>query len=141
MSEHHPFAPGRPPAQTAATTPPATTQRQQALLGIAMIVAAMTIIPIMDGIVKHMTSVVHPMQMVWARFFFHFFLFLPFILLRHGRQTWQLQKPVLQILRGSFLLITTIGFFYAFKVLPLADTLAVVFVYPCLLYTSDAADD
>ena len=48
-----------------------------------MIVAAMTLIPIMDGIAKHLTMSFHPLQVVWARYFFHFVLFLPFVLYRY----------------------------------------------------------
>ncbi len=100
------------------------------MLGIIMIVVAMTIIPVMDGIAKHLTGTFHPLQVVWARYFFHFVLFLPFVVWRYGGRTFRLQRPLLQLARGGLLLIATICFFSAVKSMPLADALAVVFVYP-----------
>lgn len=111
-----------------ASTP--TGGRSQQLLGIGMIILAMSIIPIMDGIAKHLTMSMNTMQIVWGRYFFHFALFLPLVLFRHGRATFKLKRPVLQILRGAFLLCSTFCFFSAIGSLPLADALAVVFVYP-----------
>lgn len=121
MTEQHPFAPAARPVRT---------ERQLATLGIVMIIAAMTIIPVMDGIAKHLTHSFDPMQVVWARYFFHFILFLPFVLWRYGSRTFRLQRPGLQLVRGGFLLISTICFFSAVQTMALADTLAVVFVYP-----------
>lgn len=100
------------------------------MLGIAMIVAAMLIIPVMDGIAKSLTADFAPVQVVWARYFFHFMLFLPLVLASHGRRLFRLKKPVLQLVRGTFLLASTFCFFTAIKTMPLADAIAVVFVYP-----------
>lgn len=95
-----------------------------------MIVAAMLIIPVMDGIAKGLTKEFAPVQVVWARYFFHFMLFLPLVLLRHGSRTFRLKRPMLQLLRGGFLLASTFCFFTAIKSMPLADAIAVIFVYP-----------
>ena len=103
------------------------------LMGIGMIILAMSIIPIMDGIAKHLTSSMNTMQIVWGRYFFHFVLFLPLVLYRHGSATFRLQRPVLQVLRGGFLLCSTFCFFSAIGTLPLADAIAVVFVYPFIV--------
>ena len=95
-----------------------------------MIVAAMTIIPIMDGIAKHLTASFHPLQVVWARYFFHFTLFLPLVFYRYRADTFRLSRPRLQLLRGGLLWVSTMCFFSAVQVLPLADAIAIVFVYP-----------
>ena len=90
----------------------------------------MTIIPIMDGIAKHLTASFHPLQVVWARYFFHFVLFLPLVLYRYRGGAFRLSRPRLQLLRGTLLWVSTMCFFSAIQVLPLADTIAIVFVYP-----------
>lgn len=107
--------------------------RGRLLLGIGMIILAMSIIPIMDGIAKHLTSSLDTMQIVWGRYFFHFVLFLPLVLYWHGSATFRPKRPVLQIMRGAFLLCSTFCFFSAIGTLPLADALAVVFVFPFIV--------
>ena len=104
--------------------------RPDALVAIGMIVVAMTIIPIMDGIAKHLTASFDPLQVVWARYFFHFVLFLPLVLYRYRGEAFRLSRPRLQLLRGTLLWVSTMCFFSAVQVLPLADTIAIVFVYP-----------
>ncbi|MEM6495995.1 MAG: DMT family transporter [Pseudomonadota bacterium] len=118
---------------TPAAPQPTPSEKTRLLLGIGMIILAMTIVPIMDGIAKHLTSSMNTMQIVWGRYFFHFALFLPLVLYRHGGATFRLQRPALQILRGAFLLCSTFCFFSAIRTLPLADALAVVFVFPFLV--------
>jgi drug/metabolite transporter (DMT)-like permease len=99
-------------------------------LGMALMVVAMTLIPVMDGLAKILTARYPTIEIVWARYFFHFMLLLPLVLWRYGRRTFVLKRPGLQVFRGSLLMISTACFFGAIADLPLADALAIVFVYP-----------
>lgn len=98
--------------------------------GMALMVLAMTLIPVMDGLAKLLSARYPTLEIVWARYFFHFVLLLPLVLHRYGLGAFALQRPWLQLFRGSLLMVSTACFFGAIATIPLADTLAVVFVYP-----------
>ena len=101
--------------------------------GILLVVCAMTLVPLMDGIAKHLSSDFHVFQVVWARYFFHLVILLPIVLWRYGAAGILPRKPGAQVLRGTFLLASTILFFAAISVMPLADALALVFISPLVV--------
>ncbi len=103
------------------------------LKGILLMLAAMAVVPLMDGVAKHLSTSFPVLQVVWARYFFHLLILLPVALWRHGAGALLLKNPWLQIVRGGFLLGSTILFFAAIAVMPIADALALVFVAPLVV--------
>lgn len=103
------------------------------LKGIALMLGAMAVVPLMDGVAKHLSATVPVLQVVWARYFFHLLILLPVVLWRHGAGALALRNPWLQVVRGGFLLSSTILFFAAIAVMPIADALALVFVAPLIV--------
>ena len=103
------------------------------LLGILLMLGAMAIIPVMDATAKLLTERYHMVQLVWARYFFHLLLLLPYVLLRHGVRVFRPGRPLLQVVRSSLLMVSTGLFFIAIAFMPLADAIAVVFVYPFII--------
>lgn len=101
--------------------------------GILLVCGAMTVVPVMDGIAKHLSAEIPVLQIVWARYTFHFLLLLPVLLLRYGSRAFSVPQPGLQVLRGGLLLGSTLFFFAAIKTMPLADALALVFVSPLVV--------
>ncbi|MFT5112145.1 MAG: drug/metabolite transporter (DMT)-like permease [Parasphingorhabdus sp.] len=95
--------------------------------------AAWLIVPIMDGIAKYLGDFLPVVQIVWARFFFHFIWVTPLMLWRHGPTGFITPRPRLQIGRGVFLLCATSCFFTGIRYIPLADAVAIVFVAPLLV--------
>ncbi|MBU2532968.1 MAG: DMT family transporter [Alphaproteobacteria bacterium] len=91
---------------------------------------AMSLVPVMDGLAKLLTARYPTLEVVWARYFFHVAALLPFMLWRYGRQAFVTYQPGLQMLRSVVVLIATFCFFGAIADIPLADALAIVFVYP-----------
>jgi drug/metabolite transporter (DMT)-like permease len=89
--------------------------------------AAMLVVPFMDALAKLLASRYPVLQLVWARFFFHFLLVLPVVLWRHGGAVLTVPRPALQIGRGLCLLAATCCFFGAIKYIPLADAIAIIF--------------
>lgn len=92
--------------------------------------AAVAVLPAMDAIAKALTLRYPVLQVAWARFFFAFLVLLPFArahlgptLLRPPRLRLQIARSISQVL-AVFLFFTTLSF------LPLADTLALCFLYP-----------
>jgi len=81
----------------------------------------------MDAIAKLLSARYPVLQLVWARFFFHFVLIAPIALWRHGPTSFVTEKPALQVGRGLFLLAATACFFTAIKFIPLTDAIALIF--------------
>jgi drug/metabolite transporter (DMT)-like permease len=103
------------------------------LRGIALMVAAMVIVPLMDGLAKHLSADYPVLQVVWARYFFHLALLVPIVVWRYPLASLWPRRPVIQVLRGGLLLASTILFFFAIAAIPLADAIALVFVSPLVV--------
>ena len=98
--------------------------------GIILFILAWTIIPIMDGLAKFLSESLPVLQIVWARYFFTCVLVLPIIIGIYKKNSFKSENNFLQIIRGSFLVGATLTFFYAISIIPLANALAIAFVYP-----------
>ena len=95
--------------------------------GILLMTAAMLVVPFMDAAAKLLSSRYPVLQLIWARFFFHFLLVLPVVLYRHGTGVLSVPRPILQLGRGLFLMLATGCFFAAIVYMPLADAIAIIF--------------
>lgn len=130
-----------PPAAATKTAPtPAATARTRdptpptdLLLGSGLMLAAMTLLPIMDGLAKGLSESYPVTQVVWARYFFHFAFMLPLLLLRFGVRALVPKRIGLQLVRGGLLLGATLLFFFALSVMPQATVLALFFVSPAVV--------
>jgi len=98
-----------------------------------MLVTAMALVPLMDGIAKYLSADFPVSQVVWARYFFHLAILLPLVLWLHGKRGLVPRRPLVQLLRSSFLLCSTILFFAAIALIPLADAIALVFISPLIV--------
>lgn len=103
------------------------------LAGIALLVTAMTLVPLMDGIAKYLSAAYPVSQIVWARYFFHMAILLPLVLWHYGARGLLPRRPLVQLLRSGFLLCSTIFFFGAIALIPLADAIALVFISPLIV--------
>lgn len=103
------------------------------LLGILLMVAAMMVVPFMDALAKTLAERYTILQLTWARFFFHFMILAPIVLYRHGRSALRPARPFLQLVRSGFTLLSTILFFWAIALMPIADALALLFVSPMVV--------
>lgn len=101
--------------------------------GILLMVAAMMIVPFMDAFAKHLSGRYAVSQLVWSRFFFHFIILAPFVFYRHRLAALRPRQPVLQVVRGGFLLSATVLFFGAISVMPMANALALLFISPMVV--------
>jgi drug/metabolite transporter (DMT)-like permease len=104
------------------------------LKGIAMVLCAMAILPLIDVCAKFLGQQGIPvLEMVWARFFFGSLLTLPFALKAVGPAALTPINPALNSLRAFCLFAGTCFFFQALKTMAVADTLAIYFVQPILI--------
>jgi len=100
--------------------------------GIAYLLGALMLLPIMDGLAKALTARYPVLQVSWGRFFFALLALLPFArgltlraLLLPDQFKLQLARSMMQVAAVSL-------FFLTLSYLPLADSLALAFLYPMI---------
>ncbi len=104
------------------------------LLGIALMLCAMTVLPFLDVLAKTLGNQGLPiLQIVWARMVFGALMTLPFAMRISGPRALVPRRPMMHALRAAFLIAATFFFFYALKFLAIADALAIFFVQPLLV--------
>lgn len=102
--------------------------------GALFLIAGFAIIPFMDASAKQLTQLGYaPALVAWARFSLSAFVLLPLLFKPGNLQQLWAPGAALQILRATMLAIATVLFFSAIETMPLADALAVYFVYPFLM--------
>ena len=94
---------------------------------------AWAILPVMDGIAKHLSSDLPVLQIVWARYFFTVVIALFFMFLFFRKQLVWTSKPKLQFTRSLILLFANILFFYSISIISLAKALTLAFVAPLIV--------
>jgi drug/metabolite transporter (DMT)-like permease len=116
--------------------PPTTAHMTQRtpLTGIALMIAAMAVLPFLDVVAKFLGQQGVPiMQIVWARMVFGAALTLPFAAARVGLAGLVPDRPAMHGLRATLLIAATYFFFAALTFLPIADALAIFFVQPLVV--------
>jgi drug/metabolite transporter (DMT)-like permease len=104
------------------------------LLGIALMIAAMLIFPFLDVCAKFLGEWGIPViEIVWARLFFGLLLTTPILIAREGLESLQPRDARVNALRGFFLVISTMMFFGALRFQGVAETLAIYFVQPLFI--------
>ncbi len=116
------------PVQAAHELPPTNL-----LLGALLMLAAMVLLPIMDGVAKGLSDRYPVLQVVWARYLFHLIAMLPIVLLRYRPAELVPRRAGLQLVRGALLLAGTALFFGGLAQLPQATVLALFFVSPLVV--------
>ena len=93
---------------------------------------AWAILPIMDGMAKHLmvNTDIHFLEVVWGRYFFMVLISLPLTYFFFRNHLSWPKNINIQIARSIFLFLSTILFFYAISVISLAETLTLAFIAP-----------
>ncbi len=101
--------------------------------GVLQMLAAVLCFALLDVTAKHLSQTFPVPMLVWGRYTLHFVLMLVFLA---PRMRWQLiatQRPRLQIVRALMLVGVTGFAMAAFRILPLAETTALLFVTPLVV--------
>lgn len=106
---------------------------QNVRAGIGLMVAGVTTIAVMDTMAKMLTQDYPVLQVVWARFTFHWAIFAVLFAGMGARGLVATRRPGLQIMRSLMLMTATMFFFTALKFLPLAEATSIGFVSPLLV--------
>lgn len=98
---------------------------------MAMMIAAMLMLPGIDAIAKWLSGTVSSGQVTWSRFFFQVIFMAP--LLYWTRGPWLTRSLPLHAARGALIAAATLCFFSGLAYLPLADAIAIFFIEPLLV--------
>lgn len=103
--------------------------------GMAIMAAAMLLLPLMDVAGKWLATVdqLSPGQIALIRFLVQFVVLVPVIILLRGLPGLYPKHLWSNLLRGALLGLASMIFFVAVKYMPVADAIAVFFVEPLIL--------
>lgn len=111
---------------------PAVVEEENVRAGIIWMLATTFFFVVIDTQAKYLLERYSLVQVLWARFFFHFVLVLPLVL--HRISGLPRSKALgLQALRSTLMLITTLLFFLGIQRVPLATASTIMFLSPILV--------
>lgn len=109
-----------------------TPSRQENVRGLLLIAVAFFLFAAADTQAKLLTSMFHPMQIVWTRQV-GLLAGVLVLLLLHGASILKTRHRGLQVLRGMLAVCSATAFIFALRYVPLADAVAVSFVAPFMV--------
>ena len=103
------------------------------LRAVMLMLVAMLCFASLDATSKHLSQTFNVPLLVWARYTVHLLLMVIFLGPHHGLGLIATKRPAAQIVR-ALLLVAVTGFaMAAFRVMPLAETTALIFVTPLIV--------
>ena len=105
----------------------------QILAGILIMALAMVTLPAMDAIAKHLTDTLSPILIAWGRFAFQMAIIVPLAIMVHGVRSLWPANPCLHFWRGLVMGLSTMAFFTGLVGIPLADAVAIVYIFPLVV--------
>jgi drug/metabolite transporter (DMT)-like permease len=99
---------------------------------------ALAMLPGMDAIAKHLSQSLPTTEVTWGRFLFYVVAIAPVAFRKFGWRAMRPARPGLQILRGLLFAGSAYAFFLSIATMPLADTMAVFFIYPLIVLLASA---
>jgi drug/metabolite transporter (DMT)-like permease len=93
----------------------------------------MMVFPLMNAIAKHLSAHLHVGQVLFMRQAFYLICLFPIAWWRYGAGALRPAQPVAQVFRGIFVLLGGGLFFFAIARMPIADALAVYFIFPFVI--------
>lgn len=119
---------------TASSGAPRADARRRVLAGIGLAVGASASFALLDTTVKLLIQQGYPPPLVaWARYLFHVLVMAVLLVPRRGTSLLATRAPLLQVVRGVCLGLSSIFFFGALAVLPQAEATALIATSPILV--------
>ena len=100
---------------------------------ILLNLSAWAILPVMDGMAKHLSADLPFIEVVWARYFFMVIFSLPIAYIFFKKHLSWPNNLIIQLTRSLFLFLSTLLFFYSISIISLTESLTLAFVYPILV--------
>jgi len=109
---------------------PSTLSTDRILLGLFLMMLAMLIIPIRDGIAKYLTDELHVFTIAWGTYVSAALVSLPIALFLHGKEAIRPAGIKSQTARTFLLVASMVCFFFSVRTIPLANAISAYFVGP-----------
>ncbi len=114
------------------TAPPGAAP-QNVLRGILLLVAAVSTFAVLDSIAKYLSRTYPVPTIVWARYAMQTLFMLLVVGPRLKLDLVRSLRPGLQVIRGVVLVVSSMFFFSAIALMPLAEASAITFLSPLFL--------
>jgi drug/metabolite transporter (DMT)-like permease len=111
-------------------TTPLTARSDRPLTGIALMLTAMAMYMITDTTAKYLTDEVHPVQIVWSRYFFYIFYLAPVVVWYGVGRAFTTSHRVAHVGRSAAMLLSGTCFTISLAHLDLAFAITLAFVSP-----------
>jgi drug/metabolite transporter (DMT)-like permease len=98
--------------------------------GILFMILAMFLVPLVDGLAKHLSAGYSPLFLGWARYAVATAVVLPFAAAVHGRRIFPTERRGSHALRTVFLVAAMTLYFLAVARIPLATAVGAYFIGP-----------
>jgi drug/metabolite transporter (DMT)-like permease len=101
-------------------------------LGVALMSAAMLLVPTVDGLAKHLSAAHSPLFIGWARYAVACLAVIPFAALRFGARIFPAERLGAHALRTALLVLAMTLYFVAVARIPMVQATIAFFVAPIL---------
>ncbi len=101
--------------------------------GIALLLCAIAFFVALDSTAKHLSTHLPVPMLVWARYTVHCLLMVAMLAPSMRSRLLHTRRPALQILRAASLLLVTLLTMSAFRIMPIAEATAILFLAPLLV--------
>lgn len=108
-------------------------RRPSPLRGVALVVAATFLFALADTLGKHLALLYAAPLILAARYSVNLALVVAVMAPRHGTTLWRTRRTGLVALRGLCLALASITMLLALRVMPVAETVAIIYITPVLL--------
>lgn len=108
----------------------APSRTSRPLRGVMFMCIACALFPVMNGIVKLLTTNYDPQQVVWFRIVSHLVLVTAVFMPRMGLGLLRTRRIGTQFVSSVAMMLSTLFFFSAVKYVPVAEAISVTFVAP-----------
>jgi drug/metabolite transporter (DMT)-like permease len=115
------------------TSPTAAPAGSHAAVGIALIATGVLLFSIYNALGKWLAADFSPLQIMFFRGLFGFLPFAAWALLHDGARVLRSTQPGMQVLRGGLGFSANLLFIYAYREMPLADTVAIGYAAPIFI--------
>jgi drug/metabolite transporter (DMT)-like permease len=109
------------------------TREGNPLKGVALVLAATLLFAGGDTLGKHLSMLYAATLVLSARYVINLVLVLVTMWPRHRSEVWRTQRTGLVLLRGLLLAVATVTMLLALRVMPVAETVAIIYITPVLL--------
>ena len=118
---------------SAAIDPASATERRERLVAIALMCGAVACFAGLDACGKYLSRSLPVLEVVWARYALSAVITLAMLNPWTSPGVFVTRRPLLQLVRSSLLLVSTIVNFIALQYLQLAETMAILFAMPLIV--------